>query len=515
MSSKALLLASAFLAIATAHAETRRFALVVGNNAGAERRLPLRYAESDAGKMARVLVELGDVRPADLQLLQGRNVSALEEAIGVIKGKVLAQRTSPDERAVVVFYFSGHSDGEAIELGHEKLAYPRLKALLAGTRAQVRLTIVDACQSGAGLHQKGGRPAEPFTLKLSDALSASGEAFISSSAADESALESSEVMGSLFTHTLISGLRGAADSSGDKLITLSEAYRYAYDHTVSATAILPAGGQHPSYDYQLSGQGELVLASLLQTSAALVLPEGADRSLVLDLARDQVAVELPRGAAREVALPPGEYGLRLIRSGRSYGGRVTLAQGSHLVVRWQDLTQLSSGALVASKGGDEVSGEVTAPAAASGPRLDFTLGGGLGVAQETSVHARLRVGFEPSPRTGWALALYGSTGSGSVGPVSESSVALRGGYRWVFEKGLLRFALGGELGPAYFWQQDLQSRPSTLAVSAGPHAALQLHLGGPVWLALDVDAPVYLLRVDGRLTARVLPSAGLGLSFSL
>src|SRR5439155_22262890 len=103
-------------------------------------------------------------------------------------------------------------------------------------------------------------------------------------------------------HNLISGLRGAADTSGDKQITLAEAYRYAYDRTVSATSMLPVGVQHPSYDYRLSGQGELVLASLLKPSATLVVPEGSEGSLVTEVVRDQVVVELPPGPIREVAL---------------------------------------------------------------------------------------------------------------------------------------------------------------------------------------------------------------------
>jgi len=108
-------------------------------------------------------------------------------------------------------------------------------------------------------------------------------------------------MGSYFTHNFISGLRGGADTSGDKLITLAEAYRFAYDRTVSATSVLPVGVQHPSYDFRLSGQGELVLASLVRPSATLLLPEGSERSLVIDVARDQVIVELPPGPIREVA----------------------------------------------------------------------------------------------------------------------------------------------------------------------------------------------------------------------
>ncbi|HUS27532.1 MAG TPA: hypothetical protein VMZ53_03455 [Kofleriaceae bacterium] len=46
---------------ASAHAETKRVAVVVGNNAGNGELAPLRFAEIDAGKVSRVLIELGGV----------------------------------------------------------------------------------------------------------------------------------------------------------------------------------------------------------------------------------------------------------------------------------------------------------------------------------------------------------------------------------------------------------------------------------------------------------------------
>jgi len=131
-----------------------------------------------------------------------------------------------------------------------------------------------------------------------DELASTGEAILTSSAADEIALESREIGGSFFTHHLVSGLRGAADSSGDGIVTLAEAYQYAFSHTVSATAATVAGTQHPAYDYQLAGQGDLVLSELWRPNSALELPSGFDRMLVSGVVRDQVLAELPAGGAQ-------------------------------------------------------------------------------------------------------------------------------------------------------------------------------------------------------------------------
>ena len=499
-----LLLATSWtLCSATAVAETRRLAIVVGNNAGTGEMPPLRYAESDAGKMARVLVELGDVNAEDVMLLQGQKVQAVERAITEARDRVAFLKRSPDVRTVVYFYFSGHSDGEAIEVGHEKLAYSRLKALLTGTGADVRLVVVDACRSGAGLREKGGKPVDSFTIRLADTLQATGEAFITSSAADEAALESSEVMGSYFTHNFISGLRGAADTSGDKLVTLAEAYKYAYDRTVSSTAMLPIGAQHPNYDFRLSGQGELVLSSLLKPSSMLVLPE-ADRALVTDLNRDQVIVEVV-GGAREVALAPGQYGLRLIKSGQSFGGRVTLTDGQRHVVAMSALTPVQSSVMVAAKGGAMVVQSAEPRASGRNFGLGVSVGATGRLLTDPSVAAspkwQLRVDLEPLTSTFASFSggrVFGSLhllGGGELSfdstlvngeTTNEAGAFVRLGYRVGLELWRLQVGIGVELGPAVL-AQLYGPRGATAVFNVAPRLALKLKLTDTVALLASAD----------------------------
>jgi hypothetical protein len=440
--------------------------------------------------MARVLVELGDVQPDDVMLLQGQRVGSVERAITEARDRVAFFKKSPDVRTVVFFYFSGHSDGEAIEVGQEKLAYSRLKALLTGTQADVRLVVVDACRSGAGLREKGGKAVEGFTIRLADTLQATGEAFITSSAADEAALESSEVMGSYFTHNLISGLRGAADTSGDKLVTLSEAYKYAYDRTVSSTAMLAVGAQHPNYDFRLSGQGELVLASLLKPSSMLVLPE-ADRSLVTDLARDQVVVEVV-GGAKEVALAPGQYGLRLFKGGQSFGGRVTLTDGQRHVVAMSALTPVTSSVMVAAKGGPMVVARAE-PAATNGVNLAVSVGGAGRILQLNARDPKwqVRVDFEPLTTTFASFAggrVLGSLHLLALGEMSfeppllsgaeaanEAGAQVRVGYRVALELWRFQLGLGVEVGPGVL-AQLYGSRAATAVFAFAPRFNLKFRV---------------------------------------
>jgi hypothetical protein len=52
----------------------------------------------------------------------------------------------------------------------ERLAFGELRRWVADTGADARLMIVDSCRSGALVAGKGGTPAPPFAIRLSDEL---------------------------------------------------------------------------------------------------------------------------------------------------------------------------------------------------------------------------------------------------------------------------------------------------------------------------------------------------------
>jgi hypothetical protein len=194
-----LLMVGMFAAAAPCLAETRRVAVVVGNNVGSGMRPALRFAEEDAGKMAEVLGELGGIAPADLFLLRGRSLADVQEAMRAVDIRVASwHRTA---QTVVVFYFSGHSDGQSLELGRERLPFAELRGWLQDTGADVRVAFVDSCRSGGLLALKGGAQGPFFDIHFADNLESTGEVLITSSAADESALESLELRGSFFSTT--------------------------------------------------------------------------------------------------------------------------------------------------------------------------------------------------------------------------------------------------------------------------------------------------------------------------
>ena len=123
--------------------------------------------------------------------------------------------------------------------------------------ADVRIAILDSCSSGVLTRGKGGTRRAPFLMDTS--VDVQGHAFLTSSSEDEVAQESEGLGGSFFTHYLTSGMRGAADASGDGKVTLNEAYQFAFHETLGGTVDTRGGAQHPAYDIQLSGTGDVVM----------------------------------------------------------------------------------------------------------------------------------------------------------------------------------------------------------------------------------------------------------------
>lgn len=62
--------------LSSGFAHAARYAVVIGNNVGRGLDVPLRYAESDARRLAAVLRELGGFDPRLLRVLTSPNVAA-------------------------------------------------------------------------------------------------------------------------------------------------------------------------------------------------------------------------------------------------------------------------------------------------------------------------------------------------------------------------------------------------------------------------------------------------------
>ena len=292
----------------------RRFAFLVGANDGGKDRGTLRYAVADALAMKTVLEELGGVLPQDSLFLEepSREVFLAEMQI---MAKSVAEARDKFRRVEVFFYYSGHSDEDSLFLGESRVTYNEFKNLITSMDADVRIAILDSCASGNLALPKGVKRKAPFLLDT--AYDMKGYAFMTSSSASEAAQESGRLKKSYFTHNLISGMRGAADMNQDGRITLSEAYQFAFDGTLTQTEKTMAGPQHPSYHIEMSGTGDVVITEIGKSAAILNIKKDVSGKVYIHNRENVLVVELSKAAGREVTigLNAGEYRANAITAG--------------------------------------------------------------------------------------------------------------------------------------------------------------------------------------------------------
>jgi len=320
--------------VAFAAGPVRRFALVTAANDGGPDRPILQYALSDAERFARVIEELGGVDADDAIVLKQPSLREIEDALDRLKARVTqaGPATTGGGRTELLFYYSGHADDKGLLLGEDRYSYRSLRDRLDEVAADVRIAVLDACASGAITRLKGGRKQPAFLVDESAEMR--GHAFLTSSSESEAAQESDRIGGSYFTHYFVSGLRGAADVTGEGKVTLNEAYQFAFNETLGRTVDTTGGAQHPSYDINLSGTGEVVMTDLRRTSATLVLGKDLDGRFFVQNAKQELVVELfkPLGRQVELGVEPGSYEVRVEREAAALLAKPTVGDGARVVL---------------------------------------------------------------------------------------------------------------------------------------------------------------------------------------
>ena len=333
------LLASAGGSRVAVGSQEQRFALVIGNDLGGGDTQPLLYARQDARRMRDVLLRVGAVSADDAAILLGQGAAEVRRALTDVERHIAAAKTQGLRTALIVYY-SGHAKDGDLRLGNSRMPLDELRSRVGRSGATLRLAIVDACRSGAVTRSKGARKAPAFEIEATSGAQAEGTVFLSSSSFDEDAQESDHLEGSFFSHHFISGLQGAADQSGDGRVTLSEAYAHAYAQTVASTADSAAGPQHPTFGYDLKGNGDFVLSEYARRNEGLLLPAVAPAGTYFLVDRHGViAAEIGKlsNEPRRIAVPPGRYTVK-----RRLGDRLRVG---HVVVAANQLTTLEEGAL--------------------------------------------------------------------------------------------------------------------------------------------------------------------------
>ena len=163
----------------------------------------------------------------------------------------------------IILFFSGHGaydplrPEEFLFLPYDtETDYPGTTAVkmsglefLKNVEAERVLLIADACYAGGFSRSKSKSPTPSFESFLKEIRGSSGRAIITSGNEKQLSWEIPKLKNSVFTHNLLLGLKGKADRDNDGIVTLSEAYEYAYAKTKDETA----GHQHPQLEGKITG----------------------------------------------------------------------------------------------------------------------------------------------------------------------------------------------------------------------------------------------------------------------
>jgi hypothetical protein len=323
------------------------YAVIVGSNHGGPGQATLRYAEADTQRVHDVLTSLGGYAKDHVLRLLQPTAAELREALARVQREIepLSRR---GVQSRFFFYFSGHARADALNLGPEQVPLSELRQRIVQLPATLSIVVLDACQSGAFSRTKGAEKTADFSFNSVERLNTAGIAVIASSNERELSQESDELRSSYFTHHWLVGLRGAGDDNHDGRVTLSEAYQYAYNHTLANTAETAGGEQHATLETNLKGQDEVPLTQPSAARAKLLVPAQFEgRVLLQALPSWSVLAELDKakGAPIELALPPGNYAATLRRGKTAARCTLQLQDGRELELRAEQCTLLAPNAV--------------------------------------------------------------------------------------------------------------------------------------------------------------------------
>lgn len=346
----AIAIALLIAALMPSQAKTVRLGIVVGDNQGGAEDPRLRYAEEDAQKISDLFQEVGGIEPENIVLLKSPRPEHVDLAFRQMATK--SRATRPGDEILFFFYYSGHGTGEALKFGTQLYPLADLKKHIEEVPAKLHIAVLDACQSGAITRVKGAKVVQPFLLEQN--VKSNGSIIITSSSEDENSQESDQLKGSFFTHYWLSALRGAGDVSGDKRVSLLEAYEYAFNQTVVQTRGTRGGSQHPNAQFKLDVEGDVILTDLSDGSGGFMFGNDVQGDLLVANGRAEIMGEFNKESGKEafMALPAGNYRI-FQKDGRvSREARVNIGGGETRPVARKDL---SSGSLLAglSKGGTQ------------------------------------------------------------------------------------------------------------------------------------------------------------------
>lgn len=191
----------------------------------------LRYTDDDAYAMNTFLrsPEGGAVKKSNIKVLidEAATQKNILEALTLFAEKA-------DANDVFMFYFSGHGLSKGLlpidyegKYSDKTLLHEDLVRILKSSKAKSKVVIADACYSGGMLAFKGADYETSMNNYYSEiSKNKGGLVMILSSKAEETSIENNGLRQGIFSHFLMKGLYGAANTNNDELIRLDELFEY-------------------------------------------------------------------------------------------------------------------------------------------------------------------------------------------------------------------------------------------------------------------------------------------------
>lgn len=584
-------LVAAVLGLAgNAGAVTRFHALVVGNNGvfpggldeGSPALVPLAYADDDAAAIAALLGEITTslhlltvmdaatqaMYPKLVPLARAPSAASVEQAVVALAAAIERDRSRGDQ-SVVWLFFSGHGTssyrGEpALALSDGALSrnylYQEVLARLPATYVHL---LVDACHAESIVRPRDSNaevvsvtPEAANALLVRSTLSGFphvGAILVSSR--DAQAHEWDAIGHGVFTHELLSALRGAADVNGDRLVEYSEvvAFMSAANRgmgdartrvTVAARApelnrrapLLDLSAFPTSNVSWLSGvSGQRGVVQILDETGRrlLTLHNTPNHSASLLLRPRRTLYVVAQGQEAQFSALPGqvtrfeelhfvpsstrsrglrstalERGLFAVPFGRGYYEGFIDNAPEFLPVPFERKPEPRRDAGKATAARDDP------PSLSPTVRLSLGLGLSTSMADVLGPSYSARVALGPAKRHGPSLALQG--GGGREGPLREWRAFGQVGWLWQTAPSTFRLHAGPRAGAGVIVQQaDGLPTLSTAVGVFGAGAGFSTRLGRQLGLFAELEPAAHLLRLDGKTQLWFAPSGWVGAAWEM
>jgi hypothetical protein len=579
---RVLLIGVGIVLPAQALGATRLHALVVGNNdvfpgSDEERSpslVPLAYADDDAAAVSALIGEVAaslhllTVMDASTQALYPKlvplsrppSLASVERAVSAIAAEIERDRSRGDQ-SVVWLFFSGHGSasyrgepGFALSDGALSRTY-LYQHVLSRLPAHYVHLLVDACHAETIVRPRDTNaevvsvnPEAANALLIRSTLAGFPHVgAILASSRDAQTHEWDAIGHGVFTHELLSGLRGAADVNGDRLIEYSEvsafmsaANRGIDDPRARVTVSLrapPLNRRIPLLDLSTYAPGKVswlvgvsgrrgVVHVLDDLGRRLVtLHNAADHRTSLLLPPSPVLYVVAQGQEARLSARAGqvtrfsdlkftpaaarsrgllatalERGLFAIPFGRGYyEGYIDNAPELLAVTYARDATR------------DPLAGAPETDLSGPAPTLRLSLGVGLTNSTADVLGPSYGARFVLAPAEGHGPTLALDASQSSDGPLREWRAIGKLGWLWQTGSRRLRIHAGPRAG-AGIVIQEVEGRPTlSSAVGAfGVATGITTRVSRQLGLFGELELAAHLFRQDDAMTFATAPSGWLG-----